>query len=237
MSNEEKSKTWQRTKTPGLLRHRGGRYYGRFSAGGKTKFIPLETELLEVARTRFAEHKARTERTRKAVGASKAGSARMKDLLVLYRQRLKDRADIGESTRKTYLEHTDFIEKTWKGFAELRPDEINRSAVEKWRDHVLTVGTGFRPPGAKKASGNTDGRSAGRFNKAVDALRKMIDMAVETGALHGNVLAVRGIKAKDKPRKPDLPDVSKLHEVYNEIERGGGLGGWGVEAADFLSLH
>ncbi len=55
MSTEEKSKAWQRT-TPGLLGHRGGRYYGRFSSGGKTKFVLLETDLLEIARTRFAEH-------------------------------------------------------------------------------------------------------------------------------------------------------------------------------------
>lgn len=233
MSNEVKPKTWQRTKTPGLLRHRGGRYYGRFSSGGKTKFVPLETDLLEIARTRFAEHKARNERGRRAAANTKSGISRMRDLLTLYRQRVKDRADIEEPTRKVYLENIDFIEKTWPGFSDLRPDEITRSAVEKWRDHVLKVGTGFKPPGATGESTKVAGRSAGRFNKAVDALRKMIDMAVESGALHGNVLTARGIKAKDKPRKPQLPDSLILHEVYAEIERGGGRGGWGLEAADF----
>ena len=30
-----------KNEDPRLLRHKGGRYYGRFSIGGKTKFVPL----------------------------------------------------------------------------------------------------------------------------------------------------------------------------------------------------
>lgn len=233
MSNTEKQKTWERTKTPGLLRHKGGRYYGRFSIAGKEKFVPLETDLMEVAKRRFAEHKARYARTRKAAAATKQGNASMGDLLTLYRDRVKARADIGERTRRVYLEHCDFIGKTWPGFAALRPDEITKTSVAAWKDRALSQGTGFRPPGAKSETVATLGRSAGRFNKAVDVLRKLLDIAVEVGALHGNVLLGRGIKAKDEPRKPKLPEAGELAKVFDEIERGGGVAGWGREAADF----
>jgi hypothetical protein len=75
LSTDEKSKTWERTKTPGLLRHKGGRYYGRFSVGGKTKFVPLNCTLMEIARVRFSEEKAKFERVRRAARANEEGVA------------------------------------------------------------------------------------------------------------------------------------------------------------------
>lgn len=228
MGNETKEKTWQRTKLPGLLRHKGGRYYGRFTIAGKTKFVPLETNLMEIARVRFAEHRSRIERTRKAARAAGQGVGRMRDLLTLYRQRVEERADIADNTRDAYREHIAYIEKTWPGFGDLRPDEITRTAVEKWRDRALKEGTGNRPPGSKAETNAVSGKSPGRFNKAVDALRKMLDIAIETGALHANPLKVRGIKAKDAPRKPKLPETDKLREVFEAMERPGGRS---IEAA------
>ncbi len=50
-------KTWQRTGTQGLLKHRGGGYYARFFPYGKTKFVPLGTTVLEDARKLFAKEK------------------------------------------------------------------------------------------------------------------------------------------------------------------------------------
>ena len=74
-----------KNQDPGLLRHRGGRYYGRFCLGGKTKFVLLNCTLLEIARTRFAEEKAKVERTRKAARSNDGGTATMADPLELYR--------------------------------------------------------------------------------------------------------------------------------------------------------
>jgi integrase len=157
----------------------------------------------------------------------------MTDLLLLYRERLKERSDVGEKTRARYLEHADYIAKTWPGFEKLRPDEITRSAVESWRDRALKTGTGHRPPGAKSETTAVSGRSAGSFNKSVDALRRMLDIAVERGAISSNPIAGRGLKAKDKPRKPHLPDTKVLLAIFAEIERGSGIAGQGIEVADF----
>jgi hypothetical protein len=51
MGNE--LKTWVKTKTPSLLRHKTRRYYARFSGSGKTWFEALKTDVLEVARIQF----------------------------------------------------------------------------------------------------------------------------------------------------------------------------------------
>jgi integrase len=228
------TKTWQRTKTPGLLRHRGGRYYARLTLGGKTKFVPLKTDLLEIARQRFAEEKATVEKTRKAARATTSGIARMADLLELDRNALAARVDITEATRQRITNSVSYIEKTWPGFAEMRPDQVTRAEIEKWRARALKEGTGFRPPGAKSENTAVSGRSPSTFNKAVDALRRMLDLAVDAGSLHRNPLADRrGLKAKATPRKPNLPEASKLRDVFAEMERSGERGGWAKETADF----
>lgn len=126
MKKDENNKTWERTKTPGLLRHKSGRYYGRFNVGGKSKFVPLNCTLMEIARTRFAEEKAKVERVRRAAKANTSGIATMGQLIELYRTKITPKTGIAESTRKRNLECIGFITKTWPGIVTLRPDQTNR---------------------------------------------------------------------------------------------------------------
>jgi hypothetical protein len=56
MSTEEKTNDMGKNQDPlGLLRRKGARYYGRFSIGGKTKFVALNHTRLEAAKIRFSE--------------------------------------------------------------------------------------------------------------------------------------------------------------------------------------
>lgn len=229
-TEETPRKTWERTKIRGLLRHKGGRYYGRFTLGGKTEFVPLETNVLEIARTRFAKHKAKVEGLRKAARSAEQGTARMSELYELYTNRVNERQGISDATRERYAESASFIPKTWPEFLALRPDEITRTAVDTWKNRALKDGTGHRPPGSDPEKTPTGGRSPSSFNKAVDALRSMLDLAVEMGALHANPLKVRGVKAKHRPHKPDLPTTDILQAIFADIEAQGGKG---REIADF----
>jgi integrase len=232
MSNETTPKTWQRTSSwpKGLLRHaKTKRFYARFTLAGKNRFEALGTTELEVARRRFADRKAAVERVRKASRKAKAGVATMAELIALERAAIVQLAEIGPKSRELRLQSIAFIEKTWPGFASLRPDEITTSAVHEWRNRALSTGTGFRPPGAKTTG--TAGRSPSIFNKGLATVRRMLDRAVENGALHANVLVgKRGLRAKDRPKKPDLPSPQRLQDVFTEIER---IGGRGIEAANF----
>ena len=228
MKTTEK-KTWERTKTPGLLRHKSGRYYGRFTVGGKTRFEALKTDLLEVARIRFADARAIVERTRKAARNTAEGAANMGHIATLARQRIDGQTGASDNTKRRYLELVAFLERTWNGFAKLRPDEVTPSAVQRWRDHAITNGGGYMPPGTKATP--RPGASGSTVNKAIDMLRRMLDDAVDRGAISANPLAGRrGLKAKDKPHKPKLPEQADLMKVFAEIES---VGGKGVPAAEF----
>ncbi|EIQ00850.1 site-specific recombinase XerC [Opitutaceae bacterium TAV1] len=189
---------------------------------------------MEIARRRFAEHKSRVERTRKAARAAGTGSGTMHDLLVLLRAQVSNRADISPNTRARTLREIAYVEKTWPEFPKLRPDEITRTAVASWKNRALKEGTGFRPPGARESTPTT-GKSPRSFNGGLSVVRQLLDMAVENGALHANPLAGRriGLRARDTPRRPILPSREKVCEIFAEIERGSGIAGQGIEVADF----
>jgi integrase len=104
----------------------------------------------------------------------------------------------------------------------LAPNRITREAVIEWRNRISREGTGFVVPGAKKVSPKINGSSASLINKCIDAIRRMLDIAVERGQLPGNPLYARGLKLKNTPRKPHLPEAAKLAEVFSSIEHGRG---------------
>ncbi len=227
MGNE--SKTWQRTKTPGLLRHRTGRYYARFSASGKTWFEALKTDVAEVAKIRFSEAKLRVVKTRKTKRKISDGIAKMGDLALLMRQRIDQRTGVSEKTKELNRQALAFLEKTWTDFASVLPKNVTPLAVIEWRENAIKTGSGFRPPGSKKTS--VKGASASTVNKAIDMLRHLLDIAVDTSAIPGNpLLGRRKLKAPNKPKKPNLPEARTLEAVFNEM---GSIGGRGISTAEF----
>lgn len=158
----------------------------------------------------------------------------MGDLMQILRDRITARVDIRPATKDVNLNALEYLTKTWPGFAALSPADITVPAIEAWRTRVLTTGTGYKTEGAAKASPKMDGRSASSVNKALDALRGMLNLAVDAGALHSNVLAGRrGLKAKNRPRKPVLPEPAVIHRIFAEVES---VGGRGIGAAEFLRL-
>jgi len=223
---------WDTTREPNLLRNTAsGRYYGRFTLSGKQKWVNLETDVWTVAKIRLADERAKIERLRQTAADVTAGDASMGALITLYRQRIADRVDIRPDTRRRLREEVEAIVKTWPGFEDLAPRQLTRQAVTEWRNRLSRDGTGHRPPGSKAISPKNNGSSASLINKCIDALRRIADIAVERGQLAGNPLYPRGLKLKNTPRKPNLPEAAKLAEVFAEIELGGGR--LSRDAADF----
>lgn len=225
-------KTWQPTREPNLLRNRAsGRYYGRFTISGKQNWINLKTNVWSVAKLRLADERGRIERRRKAVANVAAGEAKVGELVAIYQGRIEDRTDITPGTKAALLHAVGALLKTWDRFAELTPDEISRDAVVEWRNRVSREGTGFVARGTKGPSAKMNGTSASTINRSIDAIRQILDIAVDQGQLAANPLQRRGVKVRSNPRKPSLPEAAKLAEVFAEIERAGG--GSSRDSADF----
>ena len=89
------------------------------------------------------------------------------------------------------------------------------------------------PPGAKTT---IKGNSATSVNRAVDTLRRLMDIAVEKGQIHGNPALVKPttgrLKKAVKTPKLNLPSKADIETMLHAIENNGSAGGWGMEAAD-----
>lgn len=243
MSNET---TWERTSVQSLLRNRkSGRYYGRWTISGKQKWVSLDTDVFTVAKLRLNDEAAKIERQRGTSAAVASGGATVGDLLTAYTQAIERRGrekggDLAPKSVAAYLQAVAKIRKTWPALAALKPGRVTAEAVIEWAERFKADGTAFRPPGAKT---EIKGNSARSVNKAIDALRHVMDLAVEAGAIHSNPVAAaaarlsKGIRARLKKKverkKLHLPTLAQVHQIYSAMENNGARGGWGVEAADF----
>jgi len=227
-------KQWATTGTPNLLKNlSSGRYYGRFTVSGKQNWVNLDTDIASVARLRVADERTKAERIRQAGTDVSSGGATVAQLVTIYRQRIGERSDIAEKTRISALGALETVIKTWTGFERLSPALVTKRAVIDWRNRVTKDGTGSLPPGAKGPSTKYTGRSYSTVNHAIDAMRRLLDIAVEHGQLVVNPLHGRGVKVKRNPRKPKLPEPAVLNAIFDEIEKHGGSGSRSRDAADF----
>ena len=227
-------KTWETTGKENLIRNvQSGKYYGRFTLSGKTKWYALKTDKLTVARIRLARKQSEVARLRLAQANVESGTGTVRELLAIYRERVTGNRDIGETTRERYLQLARVLEKTWPDLGHLTAEKVTKEKVIEWRNRIRIEGTGFVNHGAKGRSANNDGTSAATINKAVDVLRRVLDIAVERGQIAANPLAGRGVKLRVHPHKPQLPDAVTLNAIFADVEKRSKRGGWGIELADF----
>ncbi len=232
MSNKP---TWQRTRIQNLLKNsKSGRFYGRWVISGKQIWRALDTDVFTVATVRLNEASAKIERRRGSVSAVASGGATMADLLAVYEERCRARVDVKASTIANLLGGMKKVLKTWPGLKTTRPTHVTAAAVEEWANRFKAEGTNFTPPGAKTAA---RGNSAASVNKAIDALRKIMDIALERGAIHTNPVSVKPrqgrLRKKVVPKKLVLPGADGVARMWAAMEGNGARGGWGIEAADF----
>jgi integrase len=126
------------------------------------------------------------------------------------------------------------IRKTWPELEGLKPAQVSHPAVANWVARFKDEGTKYTPPGAKSA---IRGNSATSVNRAIDTLRRLLDIAIERGALHTNPVTIEPaegrLKKKITKKALTLPSMTDVQRLFSTMENNGARGGWGIEAADF----
>jgi integrase len=234
-----KKTTWERTSVQSLLRNRSsGNYYGRWkiTVNGKSKhkWINLKTDVFSVAKLRVGDEAAKINGTRQSASNVTAGKGTIGDLIKIYEERTKTDSDLKPSSITAKLVALKKLAKTWPGIDKLKPTQITPAAVQDWAKRFKSEGTMFTPPGSKTV---IKGNSATSVNRTIDTLRKLMDIAVQRGAIHANPVTVKssdGKPLKKKIRKTELqlPSFTDVQRLFAEIENNGSVGGWGAEAAD-----
>ena len=230
-----KTTTWERTPVQNLLRNgESGRYFGRWTVAGKQIWRTLNTDVFSVAKLRLGVEAAKIEARRGRSAAVASGAGTVGDLMALYAERSQASTDLKPSSISARLVALKKLQKTWPGLAALKPAQVSRAAVNDWAARFMAEGTNYTPPGAKTA---IKGNSATSVNRAIDTLRRLLDLAIERGSLHANPVAIKSsdgrLKKRIAPKKPVMPSSSDLQRLFAAMENNGARGGWGDEAADF----
>lgn len=233
--NKPKPKRWERTRVAGLYRHvPSGRYYARLFVRGKEKWRALKTDVFGVAELRMRKESSQSAQQRQAHAAVETGRATMGQLTEAYLAAVDAREDLKSSSKAARRHATARVRRTWPGFDELEPKDITPTSVVEWTSRLKRDGTAFTPPGA---TSTLKGNSPTAVNTAIDALRRILDMAVKRGLLYTNParieLAEGRLKKRIVPKIVQLPKLADFAALFAEVEAGSGAGGWGLEIADF----
>lgn len=206
----------------------------------------MRTKLLSVARNRMKEHLDAAERERgPGRGVSADGKMTFGEALRQYRPRLE--SSLVQPNTRAYREAgIKVVLRSWDGLAELNVRRITPEAVARWLRHLKDSSRPHVPPGAKSPARNSTGASLSTLRCALEALRFVLDVAVDAGHLHANPardgrarkLAAQVFKAARRQRAergtahiPTREQFSRLIEMV----RGVGIPDCRA-AADFLSF-
>ena len=231
----KKTTGWERTSVQCLLRNRkSGRYYGRWVISGKQKWVSLDTDLFSVAKLRLTDEASKVGRRRGSRNAVEAGAGTVADLMAVYEERTKANADLRPSSIASRLVALKKVRKTWPGLAALKPSQVTHPAVAAWVSRFKAEGTGYVAPGARTA---VRGNSPTSVNRAIDTLRRLMDIALERGAIFTNPVSIKPtegrLKKKVQRKELVLPSAADVQRLFPAMEANGSRGGWGLEAADF----
>ena len=195
----EKQAAWSPTQVQFLYKHRNGRYYVRTFAGGKEKWTGLKTKLLSVAKNRMKEHVDASERQRTAGDSSEVvGKLTFSEALKAYREHLAA-ADIRPNTKAYREAGLKLVLRSWDGIELLNVRRITSKIVEDWLRRFKATAVPYVPNRAKTAARNSTGASVTTIKCALDAVRQVLDIAVESGHLYAN--PARNSTVTDAARK------------------------------------
>ena len=226
---------WQKTGVQNLLRNaQSGRYYARFTVAGKTKWVALKTAKKTVATLRLNDERSKQDKMRMALQNVSGGIATMGEIAEIWKQRKQSDVKLGPRTRLHKMQMASVVARTMDNFKNSPPEQLTRAKIEDWRNKLRSEGTGFVNPFSTGGRTSSSGKSASNINKLLDVVRQMLDIAIERGQLAANPMAIKGLKLKLEPKKPNLPEPNVLHAIYSGIETNNG--GNSPHSADLCRL-
>jgi integrase len=150
--------------------------------------------------------------------------------IAIYLERTKTDPSLAPNSKLRREIAAKAIQKTWPELASRDVRRISASDCQAWASKAACQGTGFVAPNAKTVR---IGMSVSAFNKCVDALRAIFDIAREHGVIYQNP-ARNVAKGTNKQKLLELPSSAQFQEVVNHIAAGGTR--WSRDSADMARL-
>ncbi len=190
---------WQKTPVSNLMRYvPSGMLFARVRVKGKLIRRSLKTKGLSVAKLRLADLEKAERQLAEHATAYSDGKMIFMDALVIYRQRLHGDASLKPRTKAHREERISALLKTWSGLEKTDLRKITKQDCLAWAASYST--------------------SAVNFNKTVQTLRAVLEIAVEAGVRYDN--PARFIKTmKVRQKQLQLPSRAKFHELVQSVRK------------------
>jgi integrase len=214
-------KKWERTNVTNLLRNgQSGTYYARVKVNGKEKWRTLKTKVFSVAKLKLGDVE-REERAKGFVASAEAlpqgGETTVERFINIYLARTKDDPALRPATKSRREIAVKAILKTWRDLPLRDARRITPKDCRQWAASALRNGTGFVAPKAKTVR---RGMSSSSFNKCVDTLRAIFEVAREYGITYQN--PAEGLsKAGMRQKRLELPSVEQFHAIVRAVAKAG----------------
>jgi integrase len=221
MKSSKGEKTWERTNVTNLLRNgQSGTYYARVKVNGKEKWRTLKTKVFSVAKLKLGDVE-RDERSKGVVAAAAAlpdgGETVVERFINAYLTRTKNDPALKAATKSRREIAVKAILKTWRDLPARDARRVTPTDCQEWAASALREGTGFVAPKAKTVR---KGMSASAFNKCVDTLRAIFEIAREHGVAYQN--PAEGLsKARMRQKRLELPSVAQFHAIVKNVSEAG----------------
>jgi integrase len=216
----ESDGVWTKAPVANLVRYEpSGIYFARAKVRGKLVRKSLDTNILSVAKLRLgdvldAEHRAIAPSQTKIIGKMTFG-----DALGIFRERQKHATDIKEGT-KAYNERAacDLL-KTWPGLEQTDVKRITKFDCLEWR---AKFGKMYSPT---------------VINGTLSVLRRVFDIAMDSGARYDNPAKDKDVKrARVRRKELRLPEPDQFIALVAHVRgNGSGRGGHSADAIEFFS--
>jgi integrase len=163
----------------------------------------------------------RDERSKGMVAAaetlSQGGETTVERFINIYLVRTKNDPALRPATKVRRETAVKAILKTWRDLPLRDARRVTPTDCQHWAVSALREGTGFVAPKAKTIR---KGMSASAFNKCVDTLRTIFEIAREHGVTYQNPVA--GVsKAKMRQKRLELPSVAAFHAIVKNVSEAG----------------
>lgn len=214
-------KRWERTNVTNLLRNgQSGTYYARVKVNGKEKWRTLKTKVFSVAKLKLGDVE-REERSKGLVATAEAlpkgGETTVERFINIYLERTRDDPALRPATKSRRKIAVKAILKTWRDLPFRDVRRVTPTDCRQWAASALRNGTGFIAPKAKTVR---KGMSPSSFNKCVDTLRTIFEIAREYGMAYQNPL--EGVpKARMRQKRLELPSVAQFHAIVKAVAEAG----------------
>jgi len=179
---ETKDSVWQKTPYANLVRYKPSEvYFARLRVKGKLIRRSLKTNSITVAKLRLADLEKSEQQKAQSTLAVANGKMTFADALAVFQARIKANPDLKPRTKEYCAFRISALLKSWPGLAEKDVSRITNAECLDWS--------------VKNASRN----SSSSHNYTVSILRRVFDIANETGARYDNpAISAKRVKQRTK---------------------------------------